>query len=180
MEGALKYILRQDPDVILVGEMRDHETIAAALTAAETGHLVLATLHSNDAVGAIDRVIDVFPAHQQSQARSQLSASLLGVVSQRLLPRKVTEELPLEGVAQSKETSGRIACFEIMVATSAIRNLVRENKMHQALGMMEAAKRDGMITMDNALKDLYDRGLITYEDAARYLANPRYIPPPEV
>ena len=152
--AALKYILRQDPDVVLVGEMRDLETIQSALTAAETGHLVLATLHTNDAVQSIDRMIDVFPAHQQSQIRSQLAASLQAVISQRLLTR-----------AGDK---GRIAAFEVMIGTNAIRNLIRENKMHQALGMMETSKNDGMITMDRALADLLAEGLISEETALRY------------
>ncbi|MFT5682073.1 MAG: pilus retraction protein PilT [Myxococcota bacterium] len=152
--AALKYILRQDPDVVLVGEMRDLETIQSALTAAETGHLVLATLHTNDAVQSIDRMIDVFPAHQQSQIRSQLAASLQAVVSQRLLSRA--------------DGNGRIAAFEVMIGTNAIRNLIRENKMHQALGMMETAKNDGMITMDRALADLLEEELITEADALRY------------
>jgi len=156
---ALKYILRQDPDVIMVGEMRDIETISSALTAAETGHLVLATLHSNDSVQTIDRIVDVFPPHQQSQARSQLAGSLLGVVSQRLLPQK--------------EGDGRVAAFEIMKATAAIRNLIRENKMHQAHGLLEASRRDGNVTMDHALKELVKEGKITLEDAMRCARNPR-------
>jgi len=152
--AALKYILRQDPDVVLVGEMRDLETISSALTAAETGHLVMATLHTNDAVQSIDRMVDAFPAHQQAQVRSQLAASLLAVVSQRLLPRA--------------DGNGRIAAFEIMIGTNAIRNLIRDNKMHQALGMMEAAKADGMVTMDRALSDLFSEELISEADALRY------------
>ncbi|HCP46317.1 MAG TPA: hypothetical protein DIU15_09760, partial [Deltaproteobacteria bacterium] len=136
--AALKYILRQDPDVILIGEMRDHETISAALTAAETGHLVLATLHSNDAVQAIDRILDVFPPHQQAQARTQLAACLLGVVSQRLLPKK--------------SGNGRVASFEVMVGTNAIRNLIRSDKMHQAASLIETGRKDGMVTMDQSLK----------------------------
>jgi twitching motility protein PilT len=160
--AALKFILRQDPDVILVGEMRDLETIGAVLTAAETGHLVLATMHSNDCVQAVDRIIDVYPSHQQSQARAQLSSSLLGVVSQRLLPRA--------------DGNGRVASFEIMVATSAIRNLIRENKMHQALGTMEASRRDGMNTMDFALKRLVEQGLIDRESALQYALSPSSIP----
>ncbi|MEC8424344.1 MAG: PilT/PilU family type 4a pilus ATPase, partial [Myxococcota bacterium] len=162
--AALKYILRQDPDVILVGEMRDLETISSAITAAETGHLVLATLHANDASQAIDRIIDVFPSHQQGQARSQLSQCLLGVVSQRLLPRR--------------DGAGRIAAFEVMVGTSAIRTLIRDNKMHMAHGIMESARRDGMVTMDQALKRLYDEALISFESAQRYLSNPRAIAAP--
>ncbi len=145
--------------------MRDLETISAALTAAETGHLVLATLHSNDAVQAIDRIIDVFPSHQQSQARSQLAASILGIVSQRLLPRKGSD--------------GRMAVFEILVGSPAVRNLVREHKLHQVQSIMEGARREGMITLDRALKEAYDNGLITWDDAHRFLQNPRLIPPPQ-
>jgi pilus retraction protein PilT len=162
--AALKYILRQDPDVILVGEMRDYETISAAITAAETGHLVLATLHSNDAVQAVDRMIDTFPSHQQSQARSQIAGGLLGVISQRLLPRK--------------DGKGRAAVFEIMVANSAIRAQIRDDKLHQAHSTIEAGKSDGMVTMDRALKDAYEADLIAWEDAVRYLRNPKAIPAP--
>jgi pilus retraction protein PilT len=162
--AALKFILRQDPDVILVGEMRDYETISAVLTAAETGHLVLATMHSNDAVQAIDRIVDVFNSHQQGQARAQLAASLLGVVSQRLLPKK--------------GGNGLVPAFEMMVATPAIRNLIREEKMHQARGTMEASRRDGNLTMDQALRALYEAGEIEYEDALRYLHNSRSISAP--
>jgi twitching motility protein PilT len=126
---------------------------------------VLATLHANDAVQAIDRVIDVFPAHQQGQARAMMSAALLGVVSQRLL-------LHSEGGA-------RVAAFEIMVANPAIRNLVRENKMHQAKSIMESGRRDGMQTLDKSLEDLYRDRMITYETALRYISNPRKLPPPE-
>jgi len=160
--AALKYILRQDPDVILVGEMRDLETMGAVLTAAETGHLVLATLHSNDAAQAIDRIIDVFPPHQQAQARSQLSSSLLGIVSQRLLPR-------IDG-------KGRIAAFEMLVATTAVRNLIRDNKLHQISTMMEASAKDGMVTMDRALLNLYQQGEVTYDAAVRFMRNPKMLP----
>lgn len=157
--NALKYILRQDPDVILVGEMRDYETVAAALTAAETGHLVFATLHTNDAVQTIDRIIDVFPAHQQEQVRSQLAASLQVVISQRLL------------VSISGE--GRVPAFEIMIGTKAIQALIRDNKMHQAQGMMEASKSLGMITMDRSLQDLAAQGLISLNEAERYMKSPK-------
>ena len=159
--AALKYILRQDPDVILVGEMRDLETVSAVLTAAETGHLVLTTLHSNDAVQAIDRIIDVFPGHQQGQARAQLAASLVGVVSQRLLPHRSGQ--------------GCVGAFEIMIANAPIRTLIRENKMHQALGTMETQGKQGMVTMDSSLANLYHQQLITYDAAARYLHDPRAI-----
>ncbi|NOY28114.1 MAG: PilT/PilU family type 4a pilus ATPase [Oligoflexia bacterium] len=144
--AALKYILRQDPDVILVGEMRDLDTMSACLTAAETGHLVLATLHSNEATQAIDRIVDVFPSHAQGQVRSQLAASLVGVVAQRLLKRR--------------DNQGRVAAIEVLVANAAIKNLIRENKMHQAASIMETGKRDGNITLDNALEDLLRKGKI--------------------
>jgi twitching motility protein PilT len=162
--AALKYILRQDPDVIMVGEMRDLETISSALTAAETGHLVMATLHANDAIQAIDRIIDVFPSHQQAQARAMLAGGLLGVVSQRLIPRR--------------EGGGRVGAFEVLTGTPAIRNLIRENKLHQARSAMETAQRDGMVTLDTALKRLYEQGEISYEDALLYILNPKVLSPP--
>jgi twitching motility protein PilT len=155
--AALKYILRQDPDVVLVGEMRDAETISAALTAAETGHLVFATLHTNDAVQTIDRIIDAFPADQQAQIRAQIASSIQVVVSQRLLLGK-------SGV-------GRVPAFEIMVGTPAIRNLIRDNRMHQALGMMESSRSAGMVTMDRALQDLIREGQVSYTEAIRYANN---------
>jgi twitching motility protein PilT len=140
--------------------MRDQETISAALTAAETGHLVFATLHTNDAVQTIDRIIDVFPSHQQAQVRTQLSASLQAVVSQRLL----------------QTVSGkRVAAFEVMVGSNAICNLIRENKMHQALGMMEASKGMGMVTMDASIHKLFEEGFLTKEEAVRYMKNPKLI-----
>jgi twitching motility protein PilT len=142
----------------MIGEMRDFETVSAALTAAETGHLVLATLHTNDAVQTIDRIIDVFPPHQQAQARSQLAASLIGVVSQRLL--------------MHAKGAGRLAAFEIMVATAAIRTLIRDNKMHQALGLMQAGSGSGMQTMDAALEVLVRRGMVDKSEALRYMLNP--------
>ncbi len=145
--SALKYVLRQDPDVILIGEMRDTETISAALTAAETGHLVLATLHTNDATQTIDRIIDSFPAHQQGQVRTQLASCLLGVVAQRLLPKATGE--------------GRVAAFEIMLGSTAVRALIRDSRSHQILSAMETSSRDGMITMDKALANLYKQNLIT-------------------
>lgn len=156
--AALKYILRQDPDVILVGEMRDLETISAAMTAAETGHLVLATLHANNSIGAMDRIIDTFPPHQQDQARSQLASSLLGVVSQRLLPMK--------------EGTGRVPAFEILVATPAVRNIVRDDKHHQAQSIIQRSRREGMITMDAYLKALMDAGQISKTEAMRYATSP--------
>ena len=156
--AALKFILRQDPDVILIGELRDMETISAALTAAETGHLVLATLHTNDAPQTVDRIVDVFPPHQQSQARVQLSAALQAVVSQRLLTRA--------------DGKGRIACFEVMIATSAVRAIIRDGKTHQLLSTMETGAREGMITMDRAVLELVKAGHITVEEGTRYMRNP--------
>ena len=146
---ALKHVLRQDPDVILVGEMRDLETISTALTAAETGHLVFATLHTQDAPQSIDRIIDVFPAHQQQQIRVQLAASLQGIVTQQLLP-----------VAGG---NGRVVAAEVLVATSAIRNLIREGKTHQIYSMMQAGRKHGMVTMDQELARLVRAGRVSLE-----------------
>lgn len=148
--NALKYVLRQDPDVILVGEMRDPETIATVLTAAETGHLVFATLHTNDVTQSVDRVVDVFPSGRQEQVRAQLASCLAAVISQRLLPRK-------------GDAGGRIAAFEVLLGTVAVKAMIREKKTHQLLGLMETASRDGMITMERALKNLYEAGKITRE-----------------
>jgi twitching motility protein PilT len=155
---ALRHVLRQDPDVILIGELRDLETVSSALTAAETGHLVLATLHTNDAIQTVDRIVDVFPPHQQSQARSQLAAVLTGVVSQRLLPRA--------------DGRGRIAAFEVMIANAAIRALIRDQKMHQALGLMQAGRGSGMTTMDGSIEDLINRRLVDKNEGMRYMLNP--------
>jgi twitching motility protein PilT len=155
---ALKHVLRQDPDVILVGEMRDLETIATALTAAETGHLVFATLHTQDAPQSIDRVIDVFPAHQQQQIRTQLATTIQGIVTQQLLPRA--------------NTRGRVVACEILVATPAVRNLIREGKTHQIYSAMQAGFKHGMTTMDQTLAALVKRGFITQGDAFERCANP--------
>ncbi len=148
---ALKYVLRQDPDVILVGEMRDLETISTAITAAETGHLVLATLHTTDAVQTVDRLIDVFPPHQQQQVRIQLSLTLQGVICQQLMLRK-------DGL-------DRIPVVEIMVATNAIRNLIREGKTVQIYSSLETGSRHGMQSVDAALAELVGLELIAEEDA---------------
>ncbi|MCZ7536363.1 MAG: type IV pilus twitching motility protein PilT [Acidimicrobiia bacterium] len=155
--SALKHVLRQDPDVILVGEMRDLETISTALTAAETGHLVFATLHTQDAPQSIDRVIDVFPAHQQQQIRVQLASSLQGIVTQQLLP--------------TPGGAGRVAACEVLVATPAIRNLIREGKVHQIYSMLQAGGKHGMLTMDQSLASLVRAGKITVETAAERCAN---------
>lgn len=148
--GALRAALRQDPDVILVGEMRDLETIEVALKASETGHLVLATLHTNNAVQTIDRIIDVFPAAQQQQVRVQLSSVLRGIISQRLLP--------LVG-------GGRTAAIEIMLVNSAIRSLIREGKTHQIYSIIQTSAKEGMITYEKAVKNLLNEGKITPETA---------------
>jgi twitching motility protein PilT len=143
---ALKGALREDPDVILVGELRDLETIGMALTAAETGHLVFATLHTSGASSTINRLIDVFPAGQQSQIRSQISESLKMAITQKLFKKK--------------DGSGRVAAFEIMVCNPAIRNLIRESKIHQIPSVMQTGQRDGMITMDKSIDKLIDSGTI--------------------
>lgn len=148
--NALRAVLREDPDVVLVGEMRDLETIAAAVTLAETGHLVFATLHTRNAPATIDRIVDVFPAHQQEQIRIQLSTSLEAVVSQQLLPR-------LGG--------GRVSAIEIMVATSALRNLIREGKTYQMYSVIETGAQYGMQTMDKVLAGLFKAGTVSYDDA---------------
>jgi len=150
-KNALKHVLRQDPDIILVGEMRDLETIEIALTAAETGHLVMATLHTQDAAQTIDRVIDVFPPHQQQQVRVQLAGALQGVVCQQLVKRA--------------DGSGRVVATEILVATPAIRNLIREGKTHQIYSAMQAGAKHGMATMDQHLAELVRKGSITYDAA---------------
>ena len=150
-KDALKYVLRQDPDVVLVGEMRDLETIEAALTIAETGHLVFATLHTNSAVQSINRIIDVFPPHQQSQVRAQLSFVLEGVISQLLLPRA--------------GGPGRVLTLEVLVPNPAIRNLIREDKVHQIYSQMQVGQaKHGMQTMNQSLFSLYQRRLITLEE----------------
>jgi twitching motility protein PilT len=151
-KNALKYVLRQDPDVVLVGEMRDFETIEAALTISETGHLVFATLHTNSAVSTINRIIDVFPPHQQPQVRSKLSFVLQGVVSQQLLPR----------VGQP----GRVLALEVLVPNPAIRNLIREDKVHQIYSQMQVGQEKfGMTTLNQSLFSLFQRRLISQEEA---------------
>ncbi len=149
--NALRAALREDPDVILVGEMRDLETISAAITLAETGHLVFATLHTRSAPATIDRIVDVFPAHQQEQIRIQLSTSIEAVVAQQLLPR-------IGG--------GRVAAIEIMVATSALRNLIREGKSYQIYSVIETGHQYGMQAMDRVLADLHRNGTVTFDEAA--------------
>ncbi len=155
---ALKYALRQDPDVILIGEMRDLETIGAALTIAETGHLVLATLHTNSAAESINRIIDAFPSHQQSQIRAQLAFVLEGVVTQTLLPKA--------------RGTGRVCATEVMVCTPAIRALIRDEKIHQIYSLMQAGKKHGMQTMNDSLQQLYLRREVKLEEALRRSADP--------
>lgn len=149
--NALKYVLRQDPDVILVGEMRDLETIHLAITAAETGHLVFATLHTVDAVQTVDRIVDVFPTHQQQQVRMQLSVNLVGVISQTLVKRS--------------DGRGRAAAFEVLVASGAVRNLVRENKTYQIASLIQTGGKQKMQTLDQSLTKLVEMGIVSTEDA---------------
>lgn len=149
--AALRAALREDPDVILVGEMRDSETIATAITAAETGHLVFATLHTNDSAQTIDRIIDVFPPHRQLQVRMQLSQNLQGIIAQQLLPRS--------------DGQGRVVAMEILTTVPAVRNLIREGKAHQIPNVLQTSAKHGMRSMDFALKELYMRGDISYEEA---------------
>jgi twitching motility protein PilT len=148
--NALKFVLRQDPDVILVGEMRDLETVQLAIRAAETGHLVLGTLHTTDAVQTVDRAIDIFPTHQQQQIRMQLSVNLLGVISQILVRRA--------------DGRGRIAAFETLVAIPAVRNSIRERKTHQISSVIQTGTQHGMMTLDQSLAHLARSGVITFEE----------------
>ena len=156
--SALKYALREDPDVILIGEMRDLETIQAALTIAETGHLVFATLHTNSAAEAINRIIDVFPSHQQSQVRAQLAFVLEGIITQVLLP-KVTGR-------------GRAMAAEVLVVTPAIRALIRDDKVHQIYSLMQSGKKFGMQTMNDALYQLYVNRLVSADECVRSSGDP--------
>jgi len=155
--NALRAALREDPDVILVGEMRDMETISIAITAAETGHLVMSTLHTIGAANTIDRIIDVFPPYQQQQIKVQLSTILQGVVSQQLLSRR--------------DKQGRVAALEIMITNPAIRNLIREGKTHQINSIIQTGAKIGMQTMDNSLLSLLNKGIINYDDALAYAAD---------
>lgn len=158
--NGLRAALREDPDVILVGEMRDVETIGIAVQAAETGHLVLATLHTVDASQTVDRIIDSFPTNQQQQVRMQLSMTLQGIVSQQLLPRK--------------DGSGRIAAVEVLVATPAARNLIREGKGHQLLSVIQTSARAGMQSMDAALRDLCRAGIVSDDEALSRAMDPEH------
>jgi len=156
--NALKYALREDPDVILIGEMRDLETIQAALTIAETGHLALATLHTNSAAESVNRIIDVFPAHQQSQVRAQLAFVLEGIVTQTLLPKATGK--------------GRVMAAEILVVTPAIRALIRDDKVHQIYSSMQAGKKFGMQTLNDALYALYVNRDVTADECVRVSSEP--------
>jgi twitching motility protein PilT len=156
--AALDHVLRQDPDVILVGEMRDYETIGTAITAAETGHLVLATLHTNSAAETIDRIIDVFPPYQQPQIRVQLSVTLAAVICQTLVPKR--------------DGFGRVAAFEIMLATPAAGNLIRERETHQIINVIQTNVAMGMQTRDQSLRSLYERGQVSLDTAMMYATDP--------
>lgn len=155
---ALRGALREDPNVILVGEMRDLETIEAAITIAETGHLVFATLHTNSAAQTADRIIDVFPPHQQAQIRMQLSNVLLGIISQRLLPRV---------------SGGRIVAAEVLMANNAVRNLIREGKTHQIPNIIQTSAAEGMIVLDKVLAELVSKGEVSLDDAMTWAIDPK-------
>ena len=152
-QEALRHMVRQDPDVIMIGEMRDLDTMSAVLTLAETGHLVMTTLHTSDAVHAIQRIVDVFPAYQQTQIRLQLSLVLVAVVVQQLLPRM--------------DEKGRVVACEVMVATPSVGNLIRENQLHQLKTVIQTGRRSGMQTMNSALIELFQQELVTWEEIAR-------------
>ncbi|HEX2038565.1 MAG TPA: ATPase, T2SS/T4P/T4SS family, partial [Acidimicrobiales bacterium] len=155
--------LREDPDVLLVGEMRDLESIQIALTIAETGHLVFATLHTNDTAQALDRIVDVFPGDRQDQIRVQLANTLAAVLHQRLLPMK---------------DGGRVAAFEVLVANHAVRNLIREGKSRQIRNMIVAGQQDGMQTLEMSLNALVAQGLVGYDEALGYAMHPKELLPP--
>jgi twitching motility protein PilT len=155
---GLRAALRQDPDVILVGEMRDLDTIATAMTAAETGHLVMATIHAATAIQTVERIIDVFPPYQQHQIRVQLANNLLGIISQQLVPRR--------------DGTGRILACEVLLANSAVRNLIRDNKAFQLNTVMQTGHALGMITMEKSLKNFFEQGLITAEEVKKRTFNP--------
>lgn len=157
---GLRSVFREDANVVLIGELRDLDTISTAITAAETGHLILATLHTNDTSQTIDRIVDVFPAHQQNQVRIQLSSVLLGVISQRLIP---------------KVGGGRIPAMEIMINNHAIGNLIRENKAYQIDSVIETNMREGMVSLDKSLAELVQRGVVTVDDAMTYAKNQEYL-----
>jgi twitching motility protein PilT len=157
---GLKAVFREDANVVLLGELRDLDTISTAMTAAETGHLIFGTLHTNDSAQTIDRIVDVFPARQQNQIRSQLASVLVGVISQRLLPR-------IGG--------GRIPAIEIMIKNHAVENLIRENKAYQIDSVIETSLKEGMVSLDRSLADMVQRGLVGVDDAFRYAKNREYL-----
>lgn len=157
---GLRSVFREDANVVLIGELRDLDTISTAITAAETGHLILATLHTNDTAQTIDRIIDVFPSHQQNQVRSQLASVLVGVVSQRLLP---------------KIGGGRVPALEIMLNNNAVGNLIRENKTYQIDSVIETSLKDGMVSLEKSLADLVQAGHIALDDAIPYVKNKEYL-----
>lgn len=157
-DDALEHVLRQDPDVILVGEMRDPKTTETAITAAETGHLVLSTLHTNSAAETVDRIIDIFPPHQQAQIRTQLSTTLEAVLCQALIP--------------TRDGQGRTHAMEIMLAVPAVGNLIREGKTHQLINVIQTSGNIGMQTRDQSLRSLYERGKVAFETALAYATNP--------
>ncbi|MCD7709151.1 MAG: type IV pilus twitching motility protein PilT [Clostridiales bacterium] len=156
--NAIRAALREDPDIILIGEMRDYDTISTAITAAETGHLVFSTLHTIGAAPTIERIVDVFPAHQQNQVRGQLASVLEAVISQQLMP--------------TIDVKGRVAAFEVMLGTPAIKNLIREDKAHQIPSIMQTSKKQGMQTMDDFIFDLYMKRRIDATNAAEYAQDP--------
>ncbi len=158
--NALIHVLRQDPNVVMVGEMRDLDTIGATITLAETGHLVLGTLHTHNASQTIDRIIDIFPSHQQQQIRLQLSITLRGIISQRLLP---------------KIGGGRVATREILINSPAVSNLIRENKIAQIRTVLQTSAEEGMITMDQDIINLYQGGMINKETAQFHMLNPELL-----
>lgn len=159
--SAVRHALRQDPDILCIGEMRDLDTTFNALTAAETGHLVVATLHTLGAVGTVSRIIDIFPGSQQNQIRSALTQTLLGVMSQRLLPKA--------------DGTGRLLVYEMMISNDAIRNLIRENKLHQLQSQIQTGRAVGMREMDVMIREAYLAGEITFETASTVISNPRLL-----
>jgi len=158
-QGAIKHVFRQDPNIVLIGELRDLETIKGALTLAETGHLIFATLHTIDAVHVINRIVDVFPAHQQQQVRIQLSMVLAGVIVQQLIPKK--------------NKKGRVLAVEVMSVIPAIQNLIRENSLHQIYSLIHMGRKYGMCTMNQSLAELYNKGIISWEEAYSRSTNPQ-------
>jgi twitching motility protein PilT len=155
---ALRHVFRQDPDVILIGEMRDLETIQLAITAAETGHLVITTLHTTNSIQSLERIIDVFPPYQQNQIRMQLTANLIGIISQTLVKRQ--------------DNKGRIAAFEVLINIPAVRYLIRENKTYQINSILQTHRKYGMVALDQSLAELHRKDIITYEEGLSHAINP--------